>query len=368
MTTAARLDKLNAIMRAASLDMIALIPGPNHRYLTGAEHYVLERPIVTFYPIDDKPIAVIPELEIPLFERHPAPAELISYTDAEGYEGAFRSAMERLGAQGAVIGVEGLFMRFFEGEVIRQSAPSATVVDATTPLAELRLRKDADEIASLRRAIDISERALQAMLDEVEVGMSEIEAAAILEDQIRALGGDGLSFGTILHAGANSPLPHSGPLDYRIQRGDPLIVDFGARYNGYCADITRTVFVSEASAEQRAFYEIVQKANEAGRQAARPGVTCESVDVAARQVFIEAGYEHLIRHRTGHGLGLEAHEAPYIVMGNQQVLEPGMVFTIEPGIYRMGDIGVRIEDNMLITEDGAESLSTFPRELLIIEA
>jgi len=366
MTTEARIDKLKAIMRAASLDVIVLIPGPNHRYLTGAEHYVLERPIVTFYSLDQSPIAVIPELEIPLFERHPTPAELISYTDAEGYEGAFRSALDRVGARGKVIGVEGLFMRFFEGEIIRQSAPAATVVDATAPLAELRMRKDADEIASLRTAIDISERSLQALFDEVQVGMSEIEAAAILEGHIRALGGDGLSFGTILHAGGNTALPHSGPLAYRIQHGDPLIVDFGATYKGYCADITRTVFVGAASAEQRAFYDVVQKANEAGRGAARPGVTCESVDMAARQVFIDAGYEHLIRHRTGHGLGLEAHEAPYIVLGNRRVLEPGMVFTIEPGIYRIGEIGVRIEDNMLITEDGAESLTTFTRDLLVV--
>lgn len=366
MTIDGRIDKLHAIMRGAGLDAVALIPGPNHRYLTGAEHYVLERPIVTFYRPDQIPIAVIPELEIPLFERHPGSAELISYTDAEGYEGAFRAAMLRLDASGKTIGVEGLHMRFFEGEVIRQSAPDAAVVDATAPLAELRMHKDAGEVALLRRAIDISERALRAMLDEVEIGMSEIEAAAILESHIKALGGDGLSFGTILHAGANTPLPHSGPLDYRIQHGDPLIVDFGARYMGYCADITRTVFVGAVNEEQREFYAVVQQANEAGRRAARPGVTCESVDIAARQVLIDAGYEKLIRHRTGHGLGMEAHEAPYIVIGNKRALELGMVFTVEPGIYRMGEIGVRIEDNMLITEDGAESLTTFPRDILVI--
>ncbi len=362
----ARLDKLYAIMREAGLDAVALIPGPNHRYLTNAEHYVLERPIVTFYAPERPPIAVIPELEIPLFERHPVPAELVSYTDAEGYAGAFARALDRMDARGKTIGVEGLFMRFFEGEIIRKSAPQATVLDATESLAELRLHKDADEIALLRRAIEISERALGAMLDEVEVGMSEIEAANILESHIRALGGDGLSFGTILHAGANTPLPHSGPLEYRIQHGDPLIVDFGATYEGYCADITRTVFIGAVTDEQRAFYDVVQKANEAGRQAARPGLTCESVDVAARQVFIDAGYEHLIRHRTGHGLGMEAHEEPYIVIGNKRVLEPGMVFTVEPGIYRKGAIGVRIEDNMLIAQDGAESLTTFPRELLVV--
>ena len=362
----ARVDKLYRIMQGTGLDVIALIPGPNHRYLTNAEHYVLERPIVTFYQPDREPIAVIPELEIPLFKRHPAPAELIAYTDAEGYQGAFRAALDRIGLGGKKIGVEGLHMRFFEGEVIRQSAPDATVLDATEPLAELRMHKDASEVALLRRAIDISERALQAMFDEVEVGMSEIEAAAILEGHIKALGGDGLSFGTILHAGANTPLPHSGPLDYRIQHGDPLIVDFGATFNGYCADITRTVFVGAVNDAQRDFYAVVQEANEAGRQAAGPGLTCESVDRAARQVFIDAGYEHLIRHRTGHGLGMEAHEAPYIVLGNKRLLEPGMVFTVEPGIYRMGEIGLRIEDNMLITEDGAESLTTFPRDILII--
>ena len=275
-------------------------------------------------------------------------------------------ALDQLGARGKTIGVEGLQMRFFEGEIIRQCASGAAVIDATEPLSELRLIKDAEEIASLRRAINISERALQALFDEVQVGMRETEAAAILERHIEALGGDGLSFGTILHAGANTPLPHSGPLDYRIQHGDPLIVDFGATYNGYCADITRTVFVGEVTDEQREFYAVVQRANEVGRQAARPGVTCESVDMATRQVFIDAGYERLLRHRTGHGLGMEAHEAPYIVIGNKQVLAPGMVFTIEPGIYRMGEIGVRIEDNMLITEEGAESLTTFPRELLVV--
>ena len=366
MTKQGRTNKLYAIIRDSGLDVVALIPGPNHRYLTGAEHYVLERPIVTFYRPDQIPIAVIPELEIPLFEGHPDPAVLISYTDAEGYEGAFRSALDRIGARGKTIGVEGLQMRFFEGEIIRQRAPGASVVDATEPLAKLRLIKDEEEIALLRRAIEISERALQAMFDEVQVGMSEIEAAVILERHIKALGGDGLSFGTILHAGANTPLPHSGPLDYRIQHGDPLIVDFGATYKGYCADITRTVFVGDVTEEQREFYAIVQRANEAGRQAARPGVTCESVDIAARQIFVDAGYEHLIRHRTGHGLGMEAHEAPYIVIGNERLLEPGMVFTVEPGIYRMGEIGVRIEDNMLITEDGAESLTRFPRDITVI--
>ncbi len=361
-----RLEKLYAIMRQAGLDIVALIPGPNHLYLTKSVHYVLERPIVIFYPLDQPSVAVIPELEIPLFKKHAVPAQLYSYTDAAGYAGAFRAALDALGSRGKTIGVEGLRLRFFEGEIIRQCAPNATVVDASSQLAALRLIKDEAEIAALRRAIAISEQALKATLAEVQLGLSEIELAAILENHIKAYGGEGLSFGTILHAGGNSALPHSGPLDYRIQHGDPLLVDFGATYQGYCADITRTVFVGAVSAEYRQFYAVVQAANEAGRRACRPGVSAESVDRAARQVFIEAGYGHLMRHRTGHGLGLEAHEAPYIVLGNQQILEPGMVFTVEPGIYRLGEIGVRIEDNMLITETGAESLTTFPRDIVVV--
>lgn len=367
MTNNRRWNKLYTIMRQAKLDALALIPGPNHRYLTQAVHFVMERPIVMFIPLDEQPIAVIPELEIPLFKRHPIQSRIFSWTDAEGYEQAFAAALTALRTRGKTIGVEGLQMRFFEGEIIRAHAPNAAIVDASRQLAELRMIKDAAEITALRRAIQISEDALRATLDNVQVGMSEREIAADLEARIKALGGEGLSFDIILHGGGNTALPHSGPLDYRIQRGDPLLVDFGAAFDGYCADITRTVFVGGVSEEHRRLYAVVQAANEAGRRAARPGVTAESVDAAARQVIIDAGCEHLMRHRTGHGLGLQAHEAPYIVQGNQRILEPGMVFTIEPGIYRLGEIGVRIEDDVLITDDGCESLTTFPRGIVALD-
>lgn len=361
-----RFDKLRRIMHEAGLDIVALIPGSNHRYLFDAVHYVLERPIVTFLAPEQEPVSVIPELEIPLFKRHARQSRIFSYTDAQGYVGAFRDALDTLESSGKRIGVEGLNMRFFEGEIIRSAAPSAEVVDASTALAELRIIKDANEIAALRNAIQISEDALQATLEQVTIGMSEIELAAVLENEMKARGAGGLSFQTILHAGGNTALPHSGPLEYRMQRGDPLLFDFGATYAGYCADITRVVFIGEATDAQRDFYAVVEAANAAGRQAARPGVTAESVDQAARQVIIDAGYERLMRHRTGHGLGMQAHEPPYVVEGNQRLLEPGMVVTIEPGIYRLGQIGVRIEDNVLITEDGADSLTTFPRTLQTI--
>lgn len=367
MAAKSRFEKLFAIMRQSKLDIVALIPGPNLRYLSNSVHFLMERPIVMFVPLDEQPIVVIPKLEIPLFKKHLVVPRIFYWSDAEGYEIAFASAFEALDVHGKTIGVEGLYMRFFEGEIIRSLAPKATVIDASSYLSELRIIKEVVEIASLRKAIQISESALQTTLSDVRVGMSEREIASQLEAHIKAQGGEGFSFDMILHGGSNTALPHSGPLDYRIQHGDPLLVDFGATFGGYCADITRTVFVGEANKEYRQFYAVVQAANEAGRMAAKPGVTAESVDLAARKVIVEAGYKHLMRHRTGHGLGLQAHEAPYIVEGNQRILQPGMVITIEPGIYRMGEIGVRIEDNVLITESGSDSLTTYARDVVVLE-
>jgi Xaa-Pro dipeptidase len=361
-----RLEKLRSIMRNTGLDIVALIPGATMRYLTGGVHYVMERPVVLFIPLDEQPVAVIPQLEVPLFKAKQIDLRIVSWTDAEGYDQAFQAGLDMLHPAGKTIGVEGTQMRFFEGEAIRRWAAGATVVAADAQLMPLRVNKDKDEIDALRRAVEISEQALQLTLNAVRVGMSEIALADILEAHMKALGSEEPSFKTILHGGGNTALPHSGPLPYRIQAGDPLLIDFGAVYQGYRADITRVVFVGHISAEFRHFYSVVQAANVAGRTAARPGVAAEAVDIAARSVLIDAGYGRLIRHRTGHGIGLEAHEAPNIVEGNKLLLEPGMVFTVEPGIYETNVIGVRIEDDLLITGNGAESLSTFSRDIIVV--
>lgn len=391
--TGRRLARLRNIMREAKVDIVALIPGANLRYLTGREHYLAERPIVLFIPLDEPPLAVIPQLEVPLFAGaadswgtgdagdvgdvgenprnagragNPLKPRIFSWTDAEGYEEAFKSALAVLEPSGKLIGVEGTRMRFFEGEAIRRHAAGATVVAADRQLAVLRRIKDEVEIEALRRAVAISEEALGLTLRKVRPGMSEIALAATLDAHMKELGSEEPSFKTILHGGANTALPHSGPLPYLLQAGDPLLIDFGAVYQGYRADITRTLFLGEPDKEAVAFYRAVQAANAAGRATAMPGVAAEVVDLSARRILTEAGYGHLIRHRTGHGIGLETHEAPFIVEGNREPLQPGMVCTVEPGIYAMGRIGVRIEDDVLITPTGAESLSTFSRDLLII--
>lgn len=282
----------------------------------------MERPIVMLIPLEGQPIAVIPKLEIPLFQRHSIESHIISWADSEGYEGAFKAAFDRLNPVGKTIGVEGLLMRFTEGEVLRRYGVGATVIDANEHFAQLRLIKDEDEILAMRKAIQISEQALEQTFQAVQIGMSEIELGDILEAHMKALGSEETSFKTILHGGGNTALPHSGPLPYRIQAGDPLLFDFGSVYQGYHADITRTVFLGEPTQEFRDFYNIVKAANAKARSVAKPNIPAEAVDIAAREVLIDAGYEHLIRTRTGHGIGLETHEPPYIVQGNQRLLQP----------------------------------------------
>ncbi|MGF1507494.1 MAG: M24 family metallopeptidase [Anaerolineae bacterium] len=175
-----------------------------------------------------------------------------------------------------------------------------------------------------------------------------------------------MPFSPIVLFGERTPLPHGMPSNRTLQHSDPILIDFGTSVNGYMSDITRCFFFGEPDAKAREVYEVVLAANTAGREAAGPGVPAQDVDRAARQVIEEAGYGEYFIHRTGHGLGIDAHEEPYIVEGNSQHLEPGMCFTVEPGIYIPGEIGIRIEDDLIITGEGAESLSTFPREIRVL--
>jgi Xaa-Pro dipeptidase len=368
MATSPRLEKLYALLRQNQLDAAAFIPGPNLVYLAGANHGLMERPLILIAALGREPVVIIPKIEAELFRGGGLAAQLFEWTDAEGYQGAFQSALQTAQLMGKRLGIEGIKMRYFEAEALRQHAPGMTLVQADDPLSYLRIHKDAEEIAALRKAIQISEAALEQTLLEVKIGMTEVEVANRLVEHMQALGAEGLAFDPIVLAGDNSARPHGHPrADYAIQKGDALLFDFGAKYSDFSADITRTFFVgADPSPKARQLYEAVHAANQAARAHAKIGVTAASVDEAARRVLTEHGYEAMIAHRTGHGLGMDIHEHPNIVLTNPQVLEQGMVFTIEPGLYDPSLLGVRIEDNMVITPEGAESLTTFPRELTIL--
>lgn len=361
-----RVSRLQERMMRQGLDCVALVPGANLFYLTGLSFHLSERPIVAFFSVDDPPAIVVPQLEATKVDGATLEMEPFTYTDDRGPAMAFQRACAALELAEARIGVEERHMRVMETRYLHRYAPDCDLIPADDVMATLRSRKGEDELAQMRRAVTVIETALRSVLSQLQAGMSEREVAGLLMVEIFRAGGDGIAFDPLVVAGPNAASPHLGPSDRPIGRGETIIIDCGAVVNGYASDITRTVVLGGLPEEFFEVYQIVAAANRAGRAAVRSGVAAQAVDQAARDVIEDAGYGDYFIHRTGHGIGLEVHEPPYIVAGNREPLQPGMTFTVEPGIYLPGRGGVRIEDDVVVTEDGGESLTTFTRDLLVL--
>ncbi|MDR3375729.1 MAG: Xaa-Pro peptidase family protein [Ancalomicrobiaceae bacterium] len=361
----ARLGRLLSAMDAERLDAVALVPGANFYFLTGAHFHLMERPTVHVVTRSGAQYAVIPALEKARWAALSPDVETIYWQDADGYAAAFAKLAQCLPP--GRLGVEGQRMRTFEYLALVQALAGTALVDAHAAISAMRLCKDVVELDAMSRAIAISETALARTLARTRAGMSEAAIRQMLVADMLEEGADGVAFEPIVLAGGASADPHGSPSpDRLLQRGEPLLIDYGAAWGGYNADITRTVFCETVSAEHRALYEAVLAGNAVGRVIAAPGVTLDAVDIAVGNAMRAAGFADLILHKTGHGLGLDVHEAPQVMIGNMQRLAPGMVITIEPGLYRDGEIGVRIEDDVVVTDTGARSLTSYPRELTLI--
>lgn len=363
-----RLTPIHAVLAKTGLDAIVLVPGANFRRVFSKDFHQMERPLEVIVPRQGQPVAIVPNLELGSFTPIGFPGEVFDWRDEAGYMGAFEQAAAALPQlHSARIGVEGQRMRVFDLLALQKVFPRASFVDAHADISAIRLHKTPDELARLRHAIQLSEAALEATLQDIRVGMTEAEIESLLLRNLFSHGADGLAFAPIVAAGGNAAKPHAhARADYRIKPGDALLFDFGGSYQGFSADITRTFFVKEVSDFDRAFYETVLAANEKGRAVSKPAVSASDVDDAVQKVLEASQFAAFRRHKTGHGLGLDIHEAPQIMRGNTAVLEPGMVFTIEPGLYRDGEAGVRIEDDVVVTDDGIECLTNFSRELRLV--
>jgi Xaa-Pro dipeptidase len=363
-----RLTQLIQVLSDNELDGIALNPGPSLFYMTGLSFPLMERPVVCVFTPDKKPLMIIPELEQSKAETSDLEPDLITYGEDEASRlQSFQEAAIQLDLNNRRVAVEPLRLRVLELDLLKQAAPRATFVPRDSVLYNLRVIKDEDELVSMRRAVVIAEEALKNTLPHIKTGVTERELASELTLQLLRAGSETeFPFSPIVASGPNSAHPHAIPSDRTLQIGDLLILDWGATVNGYVSDITRTFFIGEADVELTKVYDIVLEANAVGRDATRPGIACKDIDQASRSVIEAAGYGQYFIHRTGHGIGLEAHEPPYIRGDNPRILETGMAFTIEPGIYLPGRGGVRVEDNIIVTADGGESLSTYPRELEVI--
>lgn len=363
-----RFDRLQFLMNQHKLGTIALNPGPTLFYLTGLQFHLMERPTVLLYQRGHKPLLILPRLELAKLAGKSVSMHTIPFSDdPTTWPSAFKSAFKHMNLEGARIGLESTRMRFLELNFLQQAAPTAQFIAAEQVLGDLRIIKEQEEIEEMRRAVKIAQNALSSTLPMIKAGITEKEVAGALTLELLRHGSDAeLPFSPIVASGPNSANPHAVPTDRKLMVGDLLVIDWGARSNGYCSDLTRTFAIGKIEPELELIYNTVLQANTAGRAEGRPGIPAGEVDRAARLCIEKAGYGEFFTHRTGHGLGLEEHETPYIYAGNTFILEAGMTFTVEPGIYLPDRGGVRIEDNVIITPDGADSLSDFPRELTIL--
>lgn len=362
-----RLERLQPQIIAHGLDGIALMPGPNMVYISEMHIHVSERPILLFVPADDDPAIIIPTLEAMKAQDAGIPKNRIfAWSDTDGYAGAFQQACAQLGLADYVLGVEALHMRVLELELLQRYAPGLQTAHAEPMMMALRLVKDDAEIVAMQKAIDVAQKAMDALLPEIKIGMTEKHVAALLTRLLLEMGADSIAFGPIVSTGPNSASPHAVPTERPLQSGDLLVIDWGCFVDGYPSDITRTFAVGDIDPELQRVYNAVKLSNEQGKLASGPGASGQDVDRAAREVIEEAGYGDYFIHRTGHGLGLEVHEPPFMMEGNSEPLTVGNVFTVEPGIYLPGRGGVRIEDDVVITENGYRSLTTYPRLLITV--
>jgi Xaa-Pro dipeptidase len=360
-----RQTRLAEAFSKSGFDCVALNPGPSLMYLTGLNFHLMERPVIAVFLPAEAPVLILPRLESLKLEGLPFAIHAFPYDeDPSEWPGVFQSALQAAGIKEAKVGVEPIRLRLLELSMLEKAAPKARFISAEASLAALRQFKDASEVATMRAAVNIAQRGLQATLPIIKAGVTEREIAAELMVQLLRAGSEPEpAFSPIVSGGPNSANPHASPSDRPLRNGDLLVIDWGAAHRGYISDLTRTFAIGKVEPEFVQIARIVAEANAAGQSAAGPGVVASMVDKAARDVIEKAGYGAYFTTRTGHGIGMEVHEEPYIRAGNSLILQPGMAFTVEPGIYLPGRNGARVEDNVVITKDGIDCLSDLPREL-----
>ena len=366
-TLRARIDRARAAAADAATDALLIGPGSDLRYLIGQAGGSFERLSVLLVPATDAPpTLVLPALEAPGYADVPTDdlgVDVVTWVDGED---PYRLVADRLGKPGRVAVSD--TMAALHVLRLRDAVAGAEQTLAGPVMRELRMCKDAAEVAELRAAGEAIDRVHARVGEWLRPGRTEAEVGADITEAIVEEGHTHADF-VIVGSGPNGASPHHDVSDRVIEPGDVVVVDIGGPLpEGYNSDSTRTYAVGEPAAEIVEAYEVLRRAQEAAVRAVRPGVTAHEVDAAARDILTDAGLGELFIHRTGHGIGLDVHEEPYIMSGNDLPLQPGMAFSVEPGVYRAGKWGARIEDIVVVTADGVEPLNTRPHELVVLPA
>lgn len=360
---ARRMDRAVTLATDAGLTGVLVTPGPDLTYFTGYEPTAItERITMLVIQAGTDPAMIVPTIERPDAEAAPG-ASVVSLTDWGDGSDPYAATASLLDPRGRYAVSDSAWAMHVLG--LQEAMPASGYVSMTSALPTIRAIKDAHELELLAAAGAAVDATFEEIVRTSFAGRSEIEVSEELASLMRKHGHSNIEF-ALVGSGPNGANPHHEVGQRTIEEGDTVVMDFGGIKDGYSSDVTRTVHVGEPSDKERNVYEVVRQAQQAAFEAVRPGIACQEIDRVARKVIADAGYGEQFIHRVGHGIGLAPHEPPYMVEGESQPIEPGMCFSIEPGIYLRGRFGVRIEDIVAATDGGACRLNNTSRELHIV--
>ena len=362
-----KVKEIQQFLQEQNIDAAFITTPDNVFYVSGFDSEPHERLLGVMVFKEAEPFVICPLMEVPDVKSAGWSFDVVGHADTEDAWDVVLDAVKKRGTLPTSFAIEKAHLTVERLERMKELFKDANFARLDDQLNAMRVIKDEDELENLRKAAQFADKAVEIGCQEIAEGKTELEVLMAIEFEMKKQGIQKMSFDTMVLSGPKTASPHGTPGDRKIQKGDFILFDLGVVYNGYCSDITRTVAFGEPSEAQRKIYETVKNAEQAAVDLVRPGVKAMELDKASRDVITGAGYGEYFTHRLGHGLGISVHEYPSITGTNEFVLEEGMVFTIEPGIYHPEVTGVRIEDDVVVTADGVEVLTKFPKELQIIQ-
>jgi Xaa-Pro dipeptidase len=361
-----KINQISTYLSENNIDAAFITTPDNVFYVSGFRSNPHERLLGVVIFKDAEPLMICPKMEVPDAKEAGWSFDVVGHQDTDQPWQLLKEAIDRKGINVSQLAIEKSHMTVERLEALQELFPQASFARLDDQLNSMRVVKDESELAILRQAAEYADYAIEVGVSEIAEGKTELEILTAIELALKKKGIAHMSFDTMVLSGPKTASPHGKPGDRKIQKGDFVLFDLGVIYKGYCSDITRTVSFGEPSDAQKDVYETVRKAEQAAVDAVKPGVRAMDLDKIARDVITQAGYGEFFTHRLGHGLGISVHEFPSVTGNNEMALIEGMVFTIEPGIYDPSITGVRIEDDVVVTKDGVEVLTKYPKELVII--
>ncbi|MGO4888707.1 M24 family metallopeptidase [Anaerobacillus sp. MEB173] len=362
-----RIHELSSWLKEQQHSFALITSTANVFYLSGFYCEPHERLLGTVVFPDGEAFLICPNMEVAQARSTGWQGVVIGYSDSDDPWGLLQQEIQKRTIAFDQVAIEKEHLTYYRAELLQNSFPGAVFQSVETKLHTMRMLKDDSELSILREAAEYADFGVEIGINAIKKGKSELEILATIEFELKKKGINKMSFSTMVLSGEKSADPHGHPGLKELQSGDFVLFDLGVVINGYCSDITRTVIIDEAKEEQQRIYQTVLQAQEAALSVSKPNTRAGDIDKTARTIIEQAGYGAHFPHRIGHGLGIDVHEYPSMSENNDTLLQKGMVFTIEPGIYVPNVGGVRIEDDVLVTDNGHECLTNYPKEMQIIK-